>query len=139
MTTLHGIEIKVGDKVWDLRYGWSEVISLRDGESYEIVTHINTYTIDGKCSIGNQFPSLFWNEFEVPKEAFIKPLPKLAVDTKVMVWEKGKPERYRRYFSHFDEEGRMHCFIKGLTNWTSDSRKTSPWDYWKLFEENSDD
>ena len=36
MITLHGIEIKVGDKVWDCAIGWSEVTSTNYLPEYPI-------------------------------------------------------------------------------------------------------
>jgi hypothetical protein len=76
MTTLHGFEVKVGDKVFDIRHGWAEVIQLRDGALYEIVTNNSSYTDDGKYSSDDELPTLFWREPILPKEAFI-PLPDL--------------------------------------------------------------
>jgi hypothetical protein len=135
MLTLHGFEIKVDDKVWDSRYGWSKVIELYDGEKYEIVTNLSSYTTDGKNALGHNFPSLFWNEFEVPKEAFIKPLPNLKVDTKVLVWNDIEEDvRIKRYFSHFDSNGTIHCFYGGATSFTN-IHGTTDWDHWKLYEE----
>jgi hypothetical protein len=139
MSTLHGIEINVGDKVWDLYYGWSDVVALYDREKYKIMTNNDTYTTDGKCNTESKWPTLFWNEFKIPKEAFIKPLPKIEVDTKVIVWRNGDPMTERRYFSHFDDEGRINCFNYGSTSWTNNDNETSPWDYWRLFKENIDD
>lgn len=133
MTTLHGIEIKVGDKVFDSIYGWSEVVKLYNGEPYIIATNIGIYTNDGKLHSANIFPRLFWNEFEIPKEAFIKPLPKLEVDTKVLVWNEDGDVIQRRHFSHFNSNGKICCFIEGTTSFTSKAFN-SCWDNWELYE-----
>jgi hypothetical protein len=72
MVTLHGVEVQIGDKVWDVRYYWSEVISLYNRKMYEIKTNYNFYTTDGKHDIEDNFPTLFWNKVKIPKKAFIK-------------------------------------------------------------------
>jgi hypothetical protein len=60
-------------------------------------------------------------------------LPQLEVDTKVIVGESYLPH-FRRYFSHFGEDGRIYCFAGGNTSWSADG-ETTPWRYWKLAEE----
>jgi hypothetical protein len=134
MVTLHGIEVKVGDKVFDTRFGWSKIIKLCDGTIYEIVTDISCYTPDGKYNINDKVPFLFWNEFEIPKCAFIKPLPNLKVDTKVLVWNDNCIKE-RRYFSHFDKYGNICCFNSGATGWGTKNATTTVWNNWELFEE----
>jgi hypothetical protein len=136
MTTLHGLEIKVGDKVWDTRYGWSEVISLYNRKMYEIRTNYNFYTTEGKYNSSDKLPSIFWNEFEIPKEAFSKPLPNLEVNTKVIVWEDEDGIKERRYFSHFTNDGNICCFNFGATEWSIESHQTSSWKNWELYKEN---
>jgi hypothetical protein len=133
MITLHGIDIKIGDNVFDIRYGWSKVIELDDESIYKIVTNFNSYTIDGKYHIMDSFPILFWNEFEVPKCVFIKPLPDLKIDTKVLVWN-GNGRKEKRYFSHFDKYGNMRCFNNGVTGWINKNAATTAWDKWELYE-----
>jgi major membrane immunogen (membrane-anchored lipoprotein) len=64
MVTLHEIEIKVGDKVWDSDNGWDEVISLDGNEYYIIETNYSYYSTDGKLYRNDTLPRLFWNEFE---------------------------------------------------------------------------
>jgi hypothetical protein len=135
MITLHGTNIKVGDKVWESYHGWSEVVELHDAAVYSIVTNIGSYTTDGKYSIEDKFPRLFWNEFEIPKEAFIKPVPNLKRDTAVLVWNFHKDTKTKRYFSHFDNNGNISCFGDGATSWTAVNSATSTWRYWELYEE----
>jgi hypothetical protein len=138
MTTLHGLKINVGDKVWDSRFGWSEVISIYNRKMYEIETNFNCYMSDGKYHIEDKFPTLFWNEFEAPEGAFIKPLPKLRVDTKVLVWNDGDTVKLKRHFSHFyDDE--IYCFINGVTGWTTKNAITTSWDNWELYKEEVND
>jgi hypothetical protein len=133
MVTLHGIEVKVGDKVWDMFTGWTEVKDLLPNSKYSICTRITNYTSTGRVLSEHKSPTLFWNEFEIPKEAFIKPLPKLAVDTKVIVWLNDNI-KHRRHFSHFDGNGKICCFNEGTTSFTAGTF-TSCWDNWELYEE----
>jgi hypothetical protein len=133
MVTLHGKEIKVGDKVWDSHYGWSEVVSLYGNEYYVIETNYSYYDADGKFYRNDILPRLFWNEFEVPKCAFTKPLPDLKVDTRVLVWNNGVKEK--RYFSHFDKYGNMRCFNNGVTGWINKNAATTAWDNWEIYKE----
>ena len=67
-----------------------------------------------------------------PKEAFVKPMPQLEVDTKVLVWDEIDQEKYRRYFSHFDAFGRICTFDNGSTSWSADT--VSHWENWELYE-----
>jgi hypothetical protein len=137
MITLHGIEVKVRDKVWELRHGWSEVTELCGIlTEYKIETNFSSYTIDGKYNKDDKFPSLFWNEFGTPKEAFIKPEPKMAVDTKVLVWNDDDNKTERHYFSHFNSDDKICCFNNGVTSWSTTSAATTSWNNWKLYKEN---
>lgn len=65
-----------------------------------------------------------------------KPMPKLSVDAKVLVWGDGQgpTRKLARHFSHF-ENGKIRTFDAGLTSWTSRLRpETSEWDHWELAE-----
>ena len=72
MTTLHGIEVKVGDKVWDSNLGWDEVINITYSDSYPIATGTTSYTSEGFSFKEHKSPQLFWQEFEIPAHAFEK-------------------------------------------------------------------
>lgn len=85
----------------------------------------------GLYDIKDLNPTLFWDEVK-----FEKPRPQLEVDAKVIVWdEDGK--KYKRHFSHFDEEGRLFAFSLGQTSFTSEARPevwVTAWDNWELAE-----
>jgi hypothetical protein len=134
MVTLHGKEIKKGDRVWGLREGWVEVDYIDDTLSYPIDTAIGTYTIDGKVSYSDKFPTLFWDELEITKKAFVKPLPKLILDTKIIVWNNDDTTKKRCHFSNFYND-KIYCFNDGHTSWTADVTETTSWDNYELFEE----
>ena len=61
--TLHGEPIKVGDKVWGIIEGWTEVIKLNTKIIYSIqVASLEEYNEDGKYKSKDESPSLFWKE-----------------------------------------------------------------------------
>ena len=127
-------DIKIGDKVWDIRQGWGVVGMIIRNSDYpieiEFVKGGDTYTWDGYHYLEDVNPSLIWDEIKI--EAPPRPLPELQVDAKVFVWN--NPEsRLCRHFSHFDEDGVLHAFIGGETSFSS-SGLTNPWSCWKLAE-----
>jgi hypothetical protein len=135
-------DAKVGDKVWDFIYGWGEIKKMnsiaRQGFPMEVLFICDEdsefYTYGGK-EITEYNQTLFWDEFEIPKEAYIKPLPKLETDTEVIVWSPPRYKAHKRHFSHFTRKGKMACFTNGLTSWTSDKDHTTIWDNWELADD----
>jgi hypothetical protein len=138
MITLHGVEVNLGDKVWDFLDGWSEVTSLVENSLYAIHTTRRSYTSDGKFQRGYLATTLFWNEFEIPEIAF-KPFPKLAVDTKVLVWDYEDNGKLLRHFSHFDKKGIINCFDGGSTSFGDSNGATTRWREWELYKEEIND
>ena len=126
MTTFENA--KVGDKVWCLYYNkWFTITNIRKEDAYPIKTEINSYTLDGRLNT-HSIRTLFWDEVIItPPE---KPLHKLEVDTKVLVWDYINDEPLKRYFSHFGKSGRINVFTSGATSWNH--LETAPYTYWKL-------
>ncbi len=126
---------KVGDRVWSVANGWGTIIRIDLNRFPIVVDFTNSvrscYTKEGIFTPNDAIPSLFWNEFEIPEEAYIRPLPKLDVDTKVLVWD--GLMKCRRYFSHFNEHGKIVCFDSG-TSW-SNNGKLVWWSNWELYKE----
>lgn len=129
---------KVGDEVWCIRQGWGKIrsISKDPDDLYPVNVDFPSlereeYTVDGLIHRHDITQSLFWSEVKV--EAPQKPLPKLKVDTKVIVWNRGVG-KVKRHFSHFTSEGKIVCFDYGLTSWTSSLNKTTEWNEWELAE-----
>ena len=85
MTTLHGKEINIGDKVWSNIYGWDEVVSFCKESILLIRTNYCVYDINGRYNTICKYPTLFWQEFEIPKKAFEK--PKYKVKKYLVVYE----------------------------------------------------
>jgi len=125
-------DYKVGEKVWKYGAGWIEITEINNESAYPIACSDGyTYSMDGKLHVNNRLASIFPNEFKIPKEAFIKPLPKLEVDTKVLVWDDFMGQSVKRYFSHFNKDGKVVCFHEGKTSWSADNQTTT-WDNWEL-------
>ncbi len=125
---------KTGDKVWNIRTGWTKIRAIVDCSMYPIIINNGSYTIDGKIDASDINPLIFWDKIEIniPKQ----PLPKLEIDTKVIVW--GEPDqKVKRYFSHFNENGNICCFNNGTTSWSysANHHTAVAWINWELANE----
>lgn len=127
MTTFE--DAKVGDRVWCLYFEkWSTITDINMEYKYPIQTDLTSYTIDGRINMESRGRLLFWDEVIItPPE---KPLPKLEVDTKVLVWEHGS-YKIKAHFSHFDSDNKICVFSLGKTSWTKDNN-TQAWTFWEL-------
>ena len=125
MTTFETAQ--VGDRVWCLLHGWHPIIDTQHNVNYPILTRKGSYTIDGR-NYSNNGRVLFWDEVIITPPP--KPLPKLEVDTKVLVWDNEDKLVRKRYFSHFDDNNNIHVFAQGATSWTKDL--TTKYSNWKL-------
>lgn len=69
-------KVKVGDKIWTIQEGWTEVIDvIKDDCCYPIDTKENSYTLDGRYDYEDKHPSAFLtNPFESqePKEWLVR-------------------------------------------------------------------
>lgn len=77
MITLHGEEVRVGDRVWHLFHGWGEVTDIEEDRSYPIRVQweeeeedYDWFSREGKAYIKEKTPTLFWQpvKFETPKK-----------------------------------------------------------------------
>ena len=130
MTTFE--DAKVGDRVWCILYGWGTIANISSNiiRPLEVAFEHNNlfYMRNGKCSEIDVNQSLFWDEVVItPPE---KPLPKLEVDTKVLVWDNRRRQHIKRHFSHFDKDGTINVFANGTTSWNYNI--TVPYCYWEL-------
>lgn len=127
MTTFE--DAKVGDKVWCLYFEkWSIITDINREYKYPVQTDLNSYTIDGRMHI-KRGRTLFWDEVAITPPS--KPLLKLEVDTKVLVWDSYQLKQ-KAYFSHFDSKTNKICvFSFGKTSWSSDTN-TQTWQHWEL-------
>ena len=119
---------KEGDRVWDIFHQeWFDITSVNLDSSLPIRVNYGSYTLDGRLN-GNIARTIFWDEVIITDPS--KPLPKLEVDTKVLVWITEGDEKTKRYFSHFDKNGNISVFLDGKTSWTITS--TNKWNHWEL-------
>lgn len=133
MTTFE--RASVGDKVWLIHTReWGTIAEILPGLGYALKVNFDggdyiSFTMCGKECTSHSYQSLFWDE--IPIIAPPKPLPKLEVDTKVLVWDIDKRLSIKRYFSHFDEDGMIHVFARGATSW-SNKGNTASYNHWEL-------
>ena len=74
-------EFKVGDRVFDVRYGYGRVVEIEKVGDYPINVKlendgyksnvIHTYSVNGKINGGNRV--LFFQEIPIPKEVMVRP------------------------------------------------------------------
>ena len=120
---------KVGDKVYHYRYGWSTITNIKKESNYPIIMDYDfSFTYEGFADKSDHNRTLFWDEVVITPPA--KPVPKLNVDTKVLVWGGLNEEPAKRYFSHFDENGKIATFSGGRTSWTKAG--VIVWEHWEL-------
>ena len=121
---------KVGDKVYHYRYGWSTITNIKKESNYPIIMDYDfSFTYEGFADKSDKNRTLFWDEVVItPPE---KPLPKLEVDTKVLVWNSVKVKLHS-HFSHFEKNGKIVTFAEGRTSWSQGDKSVVDWEYWEL-------
>lgn len=132
---------KVGDKVWSFTKGWGTIIDTQYSTEYPIRVQYSKnrtdhYTICGRFCNNDTNQSIFWDEikFDVPK----KTLPKLEVDTKVVVWHQDSSAKYKRYFHSFSDDGCIRVWGVGCTSYSAcDEDDFSKWTNWELYEDSN--
>ena len=131
MTTFK--DAKVGDRVWRLDYGkWVTIDNVVKADIYPIKIRTDHFTMDGAQQGGGDWRVLFWDEINITAPP--KPLPKLEVDTKVLVWDFEEDKyKIRGHFSHFNKYGSIFIFANGTTSWSSSS--TVGYRNWELAKE----
>ena len=128
MTTFE--DAKVGDSVWRLDYGkWVTIDGVIKTDIYPIKIRTDHFTMDGVQQGGGNWRVLFWDEVKIVPPS--KPLPKLEVDTKVLVWDSVKVKLHR-HFSHFEKNGKIVTFAEGRTSWSQGDKSVVDWEYWEL-------
>jgi hypothetical protein len=110
-------EVEVGDKIWTIQHGWVQVVNV-ETDSYPIETDGSCYTIDGKRSKGDKYPSAF-TECPFKEQPIEKDTPVWFRDHEDENWMVG-------YYSHL-EEGIHHCF-----DYSRKSTETDAISEWKI-------
>jgi len=88
-------KVKVGDKIWTIENGWTNVINTEKTDKYPIETENYTYSIDGKVKIGDKYPSAFL-EYPFKEQPIEKDTLVYYRDFEDQQWSIG-------YYSHFSE------------------------------------
>ena len=93
---------KIGDKVWSIRSGWTEITEIGGNAYYPINIKGIIYSLDGKLWNFDTSPSLFWQEqtFNLSK-----PLPDFKKGDVLWVWNYNFDNKQVRIFSHFGNTG----------------------------------
>jgi hypothetical protein len=117
-TAMKKREFELGDKVFDILFGWGEVVRVHNEEemSFPIVvqfeTYKHTYTKEGVFSLAHKNPTL--SHCEYSREGVV-----ISIPTNKWVVVNGKP-----------------FYVASYTKWKEDSYKLSGWgfsyngDYW---------
>ena len=92
---------KIGDKVWSIRSGWTEITEIGGNDYYPINIKGIMYSLDGKLWNFDTSPSLFWKE---QKFDLSKPLPDFKRGDILWVWDCDREYKILRVFSHFDDD-----------------------------------
>lgn len=74
--TLHGYPVKVGDRVWSIFEGFTEISKIDVGSTYKFLAGQFYFTSYGKYQ-DDEFPSLFWQPIDPSaiEAAKVKPKP----------------------------------------------------------------
>ena len=116
-------KFEIGQLTWCYQLGWCRVVSITSKGVYLVIVKEHrpphrqlSFTLEGRENPRDAHPSLFIN-------------PPKGVDTGPRPFEKGErvfaiPREgmvpVRRYYSHYDEEKKLHyCFVAGKTEWSS--------------------
>ena len=135
---------KVEDRVFDIKHGWGFISKIYPKNMRPVTVQFSkydrSYMFSGKYSETDKNQVLFWDEVKIiPPE---KPLPKLEVDTKVLVCDDKEGIKLPRHFSHFEKDGKMATFTEGRTSWSKANVVACcyiVWNYWELAEEINND
>lgn len=107
---------RVGDKVYDFRYGWGTVERINNGLNYPIrvkfVDGLSSYSNEGYFNKSYRIPTLSFTKYDFINGGFsqVRPHPTIEKDTLVYVRNVGDGVWYMRYFSHFTSDGSVACF-----------------------------
>ena len=136
MTTFENA--KVGDEVFDIKHGWGAISKIYPKNMRPVTIQFpkydRSYMFSGKYSETDVNQVLFWDEVVITPPQ--KPLPKLEVDTKVLVWDSVQKVKLHRHFSHFEKNGKIVTFAEGRTSWSQGDKSVIEWENWELPKDN---
>jgi len=131
-------QYEAGMTVYDILHeGGGNIISIGDSEMYPVKVDfggdISTYTKDGRNTITARYPLLSLTPYDLVNggatfPTFKPKVPEIEKGTLVYVRDDpGKGYWEMRFFSHFDDSGRIHCF-----RYQEKEGKALPWDEYSL-------
>ena len=126
-------DVELGARVWSVIFGWGTVTNKGDSRVYNVEVEFDNGRVVYHAADGtfdhNQLQTLFWGEikFEIPD----KPLPKLEVDAKLIVWN-DEHLKYSAHFSHY-HNGHVVAFSAGRTKFTASGNVTH-WSNWEVVD-----
>jgi hypothetical protein len=128
---------KVGDRVWDFRYGWGVVEENNDDQHFPVFVRFDdgegcAFTLDGRFDT-DQNRTLFFAEIPIPKEALERPRLDLKVDDRVLVRNGDGGEWLKHHFAGWPDGVGIRTFESGKTSWTTTWIGT--WNEYKLPED----
>ena len=124
----------VGDTIYSMEHGPVRIVEIQQEEPYYPIKvelgPLKEYvwiTVDGKANVAFPMPTFFWSKpgIIIPP----KPLPKLAVDTPVLVRD---PDTawIPAHFAEWGGARRIRTWVGGRTSHTSQAMQS--WLEWKL-------
>ena len=128
---------KVGDRVWCLRSGWGIVTTVdREDSRYQLYVVFEDGQADWFTNCGREMthdlnPILFWDEVKITPPT--QPLPKLEVDTPILVRDRDDERWLPAHFARFSPEG-VVTWMGGKTSYTAKDGDVMFWEQWKLPE-----
>ena len=132
--------IKVGDRVWSMVYGWG-IVNAVDQEDLQYPFRVvftggqeKWFTGCGREIINHLNPTLFWDEVKITPPA--PPPTGLKTDTPILVRDSGGGEWVKRHFHSFGKDGRIRAWSSGYSSYTAiNGNHYCAWDAWKLPED----
>lgn len=132
----------VGDKVWDIHYGWGTIKRNKNSDGYPIIVEFNLssghannvyYTYDGKSDVAHVTRALFWDEVKIdpPKKPVILP----QKYDKIMVRDYNEQQWNPRYFYDFTSLSRPRTvpYTRIIDLWSGFNMLDLPttWNQWR--------
>jgi len=91
-------KVKVGDRIWTIKYDWIEVTKIDDHKHYPIETNSACYTIDGKFDKNDKHPSAFLEY----------PFKEQPIEKDTLVWFRDSEESYWKVGHYSHSKGGFH-------------------------------
>ena len=133
---------KVGDRVKCLCKGCGTIDGISNDSRFQIIVvfdygYTDTFDFDGYMCFGSTNTLFYYFEGQFPTiEACTRPLPKIEVDEKVLVWiceeDDSIKGSIKQHFASFHKDGTMNVWANDSTSWAGNGYKFGGIKYWKL-------